>query len=103
MGDWTQGRNEARWRPGQEASLAPPCSNLRSFGSKSIYFIEETTCDIVGTFRHPPAAIRRLGNCVPSPPLVTPPGHAANADPCPSPASYGVKSLSAVNKTSIAI
>jgi len=29
-----QGNNEARWRPGQEASLAPPCSNLRSFGSK---------------------------------------------------------------------
>jgi len=29
-----QGRNEFRWRPGQEASLAPPCSNLRSFGSK---------------------------------------------------------------------
>jgi len=23
-----------RWRPGQETSLAPPCSNLRSFGSK---------------------------------------------------------------------
>jgi len=30
----TQGRNEVRWRPGQEASLAPPCSNLRTFGSK---------------------------------------------------------------------
>jgi len=30
-----QGRNEVRWRPGQETSLAPPCSNLRSFGSKS--------------------------------------------------------------------
>jgi len=28
------GRNEVRWRPGQEASLAPPCSHLRSFGSK---------------------------------------------------------------------
>jgi len=27
-------RNEVRWRPGQEASLAAPCSNLRSFGSK---------------------------------------------------------------------
>jgi len=23
-----QGRNEVRWRPRQEASLAPPCSNL---------------------------------------------------------------------------
>ena len=30
-----QGRNDVvRWRPGQEASLAPPCLNLRSFGSK---------------------------------------------------------------------
>jgi len=29
-----QGRHEIRWRPGQEASLAPPCSNPRSFGSK---------------------------------------------------------------------
>ena len=29
-----QERNEVRWCPGQEASLAPPCSNLRSFGSK---------------------------------------------------------------------
>jgi len=29
-----QGRNEVRWCPGQEASLAPPCSNLMSFGSK---------------------------------------------------------------------
>jgi len=28
------GRNEVRWRPGQEASLAPPHSNLRYFGSK---------------------------------------------------------------------
>jgi len=26
-----QGRNEVRWCPGQEAGLAPPCSNLRSF------------------------------------------------------------------------
>jgi len=26
--------NEVRWRLGQETSLAPPCSNLRSFGSK---------------------------------------------------------------------
>jgi len=28
------GRNEVTWRQGQEAGLAPPCSNLRSFGSK---------------------------------------------------------------------
>jgi len=29
-----QRRNEVRWRLGQETSLAPPCSNLRPFGSK---------------------------------------------------------------------
>jgi len=28
------GRNEVRWCPGQDASLAPPFSNLRSSGSK---------------------------------------------------------------------
>ena len=26
-----QGRNEVRWRPRQETSLAAPCSKLRSF------------------------------------------------------------------------
>ena len=29
-----QGRNEVRWRPSQEATLALPCSNLSSFRSK---------------------------------------------------------------------
>ena len=29
-----QGRNEVKWCLGKETSLAPPCSNLRSFGSK---------------------------------------------------------------------
>ena len=33
-----QRRKEVRWRPGQEASLAPPCSNLRSFGSNILYW-----------------------------------------------------------------
>jgi len=33
---WMQGRNEVRWRPGQEASLVPPCLNLSSFESKCI-------------------------------------------------------------------
>ena len=28
------GRNEVRWRPGQETNFAPPYSKLRSFGSK---------------------------------------------------------------------
>jgi len=34
LNEITQGRTEVRWRPGQEASLAHPCSNLSSFGSK---------------------------------------------------------------------
>ena len=50
--DPAQGRNEVRWGPGQKASLTPPCSNLRSFGSKCT--IEESTCDIVWTLRRPP-------------------------------------------------
>jgi len=29
-----QGHNEARWRAGQEESMAPFCSNLRSFRSR---------------------------------------------------------------------
>jgi len=59
--DWKGGgRTEVGWRPGQEASLAPPYSNLWSFGSKCAP--EESTCDIFGTFRRP-------GNCAP---LVTP-------------------------------
>ena len=45
----TQERNEVKWRPGQEASFTPPCSNLRPVGSKCA--VEESTCDIVGTFR----------------------------------------------------
>ena len=47
-----QGRTEVRWRPGQETNLAPPFSNLRSFGRKCA--VEESTCDIVVTFRHAP-------------------------------------------------
>jgi len=37
--------------PGTRNHLAPPCSNLRSFGSKSA--VEESTFDIVRTFRRP--------------------------------------------------
>jgi len=34
----TQGPTEVRWRLGQEASLAPPCSNTRSFRSNLLYW-----------------------------------------------------------------
>jgi len=56
-----QGRNEVRWRPGQETGLAPPCSNLRSFGSKCTV-LKKSAHDIVGNFE-PPAVIRYPGNC----------------------------------------
>jgi len=48
---WRQGCNEVRWRPGQETSLAPPCSNLRSFGSKSA--VEESIVTLLGLFGAP--------------------------------------------------
>ena len=58
----TQGRNEVRWRPGQETSLVPPCSNTRTFGSKIA--VEKSTWDMVVTFRRSPV-IRRPGKCAP--------------------------------------
>jgi len=48
-----QGRNEVRRRPGQEASLAPPMFEPEVF-RKQMNCMEESTCDIVGTFRRPP-------------------------------------------------
>jgi len=73
----------ARLRPGQEASLAPPCSNLRSFGSK-FTVLKNVQVAILGLFgatrSHlaPPAMIRRPrsdsapGELCPLAPLVTP-------------------------------
>ena len=46
------GHNEVWWCPGQEKSLAPPWSNIRSFGSKCTV-LKESTCNIVGTFGVP--------------------------------------------------
>ena len=62
LGRLRQGRNEVRWRPGQEASLAPPYSNLRPFGSKWTVW-EESTCDIVWTFRRPRSPSAPGGLC----------------------------------------
>jgi len=56
--------NEVRWRPGQETSLAPPCSNLRSFESKSTV-LKKVLVTLLGLFSAPcshsvpPAVIRR--------------------------------------------
>jgi len=60
-----QGRNEVRRRLGHETSLAPPCSNQRSFESKWTVLKNWLwhCCDF-----WPPAVIRRPGNCVPCPP-----------------------------------
>ena len=45
-----QGRNDVRWRPGQEASLAPPCSKPRSFGSiRSV--LKKVLVTLLGLFR----------------------------------------------------
>jgi len=62
-----QGRMEVTRRPGQEASLAPPCSKLRSYGSKFTVFkkVFVTLLGFVGLFSAPPADIWRPGNCAP--------------------------------------
>ena len=67
VGWCTQGRNEVRWRPGQEASLASPMFEPEDF-RKQIHSIEESSCDIVGTSRrlHSDSASGKLW------PLVTP-------------------------------
>jgi len=72
-----QGRNEVSWRPGQEASLVPPYSNLRSFRSKCTV-LKKVIVILLGLFgvpsnhSSPPAVIWRPGNCSPLAPLVTP-------------------------------
>ena len=64
---WYQGRNEVRWRLGQETSLAPPYSNLSSFGRK-FTVMKKVLLKLLGLFgpisRHlaPPAVIRRFQN-----------------------------------------
>jgi len=54
---FNQGRNDVRWLPGQEAWLAPPCSNLRSFGSKCSV-LKKVFVALLGLFGTP-AVIRR--------------------------------------------
>jgi len=65
-----QRRNEVRWRPGKETILAPPCSNLRSFGSICTVLIEKSAYDIVVTFC-PPCSDSAPGELCPLSPLVT--------------------------------
>jgi len=47
-----QGRNEVRWSPGQEATSAPPCSKLRSFGSQCTV-VKKVLLTLLGIFRTP--------------------------------------------------
>jgi len=62
-----QGCNEVRLRPGQEASLAPPCSNVMSFGRK-FTVLKKVIVKLLGNFGGPsrhlasPAVIRRPHN-----------------------------------------
>jgi len=70
-----QGRNEVRWRPGEKTNSAPPWSKFDApivkseFFRRQIYCFEESTCDIVGTFRclqqwfSAPIVNWRPGNC----------------------------------------
>ena len=79
-----QGRKEVIWSPGQKTSLAPPWSKFGApmveseFFRRQIYCIEESTCDIVGTFRRlqqwfsAPKGNWRPKNCAPLPPSLRP-------------------------------
>jgi len=46
---YNQGRNDVIWRLGQEAILTPPCSNLRSFGTKCIV-LKKILVTLLGRF-----------------------------------------------------
>ena len=48
--------------PGTRSKFGAPMFETEVF-RKQMYCIEESTHDIVGTFRHPPLVIRRPGNC----------------------------------------
>ena len=47
-----QGRTEIRWRPGHEASLAHPCSNLMLFGKECIA-LKKVRATLLGVFGAP--------------------------------------------------
>jgi len=72
-----QGRNEVRWRPGHEASLAHPYSNLRSFGSKCTV-LKKIFVKLLGLFGafavvwRPPQWFGARGIVRPFAPLATP-------------------------------
>jgi len=66
--------NEVRWHPGQKASLALPCSNLRFFGSKCTV-LNKLLVTLLGRFgssRSHSASLLRFGARGIVPPFVTP-------------------------------
>jgi len=70
------GRNEVRRRPGQDASLAPPCSNQSFLGSK-FTVLKKVLMTFLGLFRPPqwfgaPYCLGGRGIVPLLPPLVTP-------------------------------
>ena len=65
-----QGRNIVRWRRGEEASLAPPCSNVRSFGSKCTV-LKKILVTFLGLFGVPRSHRRPHGD--PEPGVLRPP------------------------------
>jgi len=56
--DSTQGRNEVRWCPGQEASLAPHVQSWSLSEAYVLYWRQELS--YCWDFSAPPAVIRRL-------------------------------------------
>ena len=68
----TLGRTEARWRPGKETSLAPPFSNLRSFGSK--YTVLKKKLQHFWNFSAPPSESAPRVFCPPCPSRYAPGG-----------------------------
>ena len=60
-----QGRNEVRWRPGKETSLAPLCSNLKSFGSKCANVLLKKVFVTLLRLFGAPTVIWRPGDCAP--------------------------------------
>jgi len=77
------GCNEVRWRPGQEASLAPLSWNLMSFGSKCTV-LKNVFLTLLGLFGAP-AVIRRSPQWCGTPIVIRRPGIVA---PLPRP-RYG--------------
>jgi len=67
----TQGRNEVRWGPGQEASLAPLCSNQSFFGSKCTV-LKKVLVTLLGFFVAPSSDSAPGELCPPCPPRYAP-------------------------------